>query len=266
MLAHLRYLHTHWPWHGLGCCCLCCPKCLLASGQHESRPAAGCTRSSVELQGDPAGVPAQVHAGPLVGGTRAAVLFNRHTPFPVTSNITVQFSSLGYHADAKVLPTCGVWGQWHCLSRGTFPGLKCASASRAVWCSCRLAAAWQCTCVLALVSLPASADLRGCQRLQQAVSPECRQHTHTSCGWQATVRDLYARKDLGVFQGEFTATLPWHEVVAVKVTPQFVRPEYDHWRPWHQVGRSLRQVGVSKPNQSCALQYWPAPEPHAAPL
>ena len=47
----------------------------------------------------------QVYAAPLVQGTRAVVLFNRHTPFPYSTNITVQFSWLGYHADSKVGPT-----------------------------------------------------------------------------------------------------------------------------------------------------------------
>ena len=44
----------------------------------------------------------QVYAAPLVDGTRAVVLLNRHTPFPYSTNMTVQFSWLGYHADSKV--------------------------------------------------------------------------------------------------------------------------------------------------------------------
>ena len=34
-----------------------------------------------------------------------------------------------------------------------------------------------------------------------------------------TVRDLWRQKDLGAFDAEFTATVPSHGVVLVKVTP-----------------------------------------------
>ena len=36
---------------------------------------------------------------------------------------------------------------------------------------------------------------------------------------QATVRDLYRRKELGVFQGSFTGAVLLHGVLALKVTP-----------------------------------------------
>ena len=36
---------------------------------------------------------------------------------------------------------------------------------------------------------------------------------------QATVRDMYAKKDLGLFTGNFTAVVPDHGVVALKLTP-----------------------------------------------
>ena len=36
---------------------------------------------------------------------------------------------------------------------------------------------------------------------------------------QATVRDMYRRKDLGVFQGLFTGAVLVHGVLALKITP-----------------------------------------------
>ena len=36
---------------------------------------------------------------------------------------------------------------------------------------------------------------------------------------QATVRDMYRRKDLGVFQGSFTGAVLVHGVLALKITP-----------------------------------------------
>ena len=45
----------------------------------------------------------QVYAGPLMGGSRAVVLFNRHsitTQYPI-SNVTVTWEQLGYPADMK---------------------------------------------------------------------------------------------------------------------------------------------------------------------
>ena len=45
----------------------------------------------------------QVYAGPLMGGSRAIVLFNRHsitTQYPI-SNVTVTWEQLGYPTDIK---------------------------------------------------------------------------------------------------------------------------------------------------------------------
>lgn len=45
----------------------------------------------------------QVYAGPLKGGSRAVVLFNRHsitTQYPI-SNVTVTWEQLGYPSDVK---------------------------------------------------------------------------------------------------------------------------------------------------------------------
>ena len=36
---------------------------------------------------------------------------------------------------------------------------------------------------------------------------------------QATVRDLYQKKDLGLFTGNFTVVIPDHGVMAIKLTP-----------------------------------------------
>jgi len=80
----------------------------------------------------------QVYAGPLKGGSRAVVFFNRHsitTQYPI-SNVTVTWEQLGYPSDA-----------------------------------------------------------------------------------QATVRDLHAEKDVGVFAEAFTAGVDIHDAVMVKITP-----------------------------------------------
>ena len=52
------------------------------------------------------------------------------------------------------------------------------------------------------------------------------------------VRDLYAEKDMGEVRGQFTALVPPHDVCVVKITPKFVRPEYNAWRPWHKAVKS----------------------------
>ena len=36
----------------------------------------------------------------------------------------------------------------------------------------------------------------------------------------ATVRDIWERRDLGVFAGDFTATVPGHGVAIIKATPK----------------------------------------------
>ena len=36
---------------------------------------------------------------------------------------------------------------------------------------------------------------------------------------QVTVRDLYNKKDLGLFTHNFTAVIPYHGVLALKLTP-----------------------------------------------
>ena len=41
----------------------------------------------------------QVYAGPLEGGARAVVLFNRHSPDYRYNNMTVTWKQLGYDAD-----------------------------------------------------------------------------------------------------------------------------------------------------------------------
>lgn len=49
---------------------------------------------------------------------------------------------------------------------------------------------------------------------------------------QATVRDLYAEKDIGRYAEHFTALVEPHGVVAVTITPANVLPYFDQWRPW----------------------------------
>lgn len=93
----------------------------------------------------------QVYAGPLGGGSRAVVFFNRHsitTQYPI-SNVTVTWEQLGYPSDA-----------------------------------------------------------------------------------QATVRDLHAGKDVGVFAEAFTAGVDIHDAVMVKITPLKGQQKYEEWRPW----------------------------------
>lgn len=51
-------------------------------------------------------------------------------------------------------------------------------------------------------------------------------------GARATVRDLYARLDLGVFSGVFTAEVGVHDVAALRITPLEAVLGADEWRPW----------------------------------
>lgn len=94
----------------------------------------------------------QVYAGPLKGGSRAVVLFNRHvigTQYPF-SNITVSWKTLGYDSDAE-----------------------------------------------------------------------------------ATVRDLFAEKDLGTFRGSLTLQVDIHDARMVKIEPLHKADADEDWRPWH---------------------------------
>ena len=59
---------------------------------------------------------------------------------------------------------------------------------------------------------------------------------------QAAVRELFTGRDLGTFQGEFTALVDPHDVCAIKLTPDVVLPGYSHWRPWHQAGQTIAQA------------------------
>ena len=53
-------------------------------------------------------------------------------------------------------------------------------------------------------------------------------------GAAATVRDLFARRDLGRHSGEFTAEVKPLDVVALRITPVDAAAEgADDWRPWH---------------------------------
>ena len=58
---------------------------------------------------------------------------------------------------------------------------------------------------------------------------------------RATVRDLYARADIGVFTGAFPAAVPLHGVLALRVTPVEPEERDTTWRPWHA---QVRRGGV----------------------
>ena len=49
---------------------------------------------------------------------------------------------------------------------------------------------------------------------------------------RAAVRDLYGGRDLGVFEGSFSAAVPVHDVAVLRITP-VEGPRDDAWRPWH---------------------------------
>ena len=46
------------------------------------------------------------------------------------------------------------------------------------------------------------------------------------------MRDLYAKKDLGLFSSNFSAVVPFHGVLALKLTPSKYVQSFDQWRPW----------------------------------
>lgn len=49
---------------------------------------------------------------------------------------------------------------------------------------------------------------------------------------RCAVRDLYGERDLGVWQGSFSAAVPVHDVAVLRVGP-VDGPRDDAWRPWH---------------------------------
>jgi len=116
-------------------------------------------REVIAVNQDPLGVqgdlvyqlgPIQIWAGPLADGSRAVVIFNRHTPTQYSSNVIVYFNTIG------LLPTT-----------------------------------------------------------------------------TAVVRDLYARQDIGMYQGSISVTIAPHTALIYKITPTDPRPEFLNWRPWH---------------------------------
>lgn len=46
------------------------------------------------------------------------------------------------------------------------------------------------------------------------------------------MRDLYAKKDLGLFSSNYTAIVPYHGVLALKLTPSKYVDSFDQWKPW----------------------------------
>jgi len=104
--------------------------------------------------------PMQVWAGPLADGSRAVVVFNRHTPYTdYNDSVVVQFSSIGYDLFTT-----------------------------------------------------------------------------------ATVRDLYARKNLGSFQGSITVSIPTHTCVMYKITATSIQPHHLTWRPFLQQENSYNEL------------------------
>jgi alpha-galactosidase len=55
-----------------------------------------------------------------------------------------------------------------------------------------------------------------------------------SKGTKAIVRDLYLQKDVGTFTDSYTASVLWHDVAALKITPINSKHLDTNWRPWNQ--------------------------------
>lgn len=49
---------------------------------------------------------------------------------------------------------------------------------------------------------------------------------------EATVRDLFARKDMGIFRGSYTAQVNIHDVIMLRVILKGDASPYKAWRPW----------------------------------
>ena len=59
---------------------------------------------------------------------------------------------------------------------------------------------------------------------------------------KASVRDLFAAKDLGIFEGSLTLAVDLHDARMVKVTPEQHRSHYEDWRPWKSTATQGLQV------------------------
>lgn len=71
----------------------------------------------------------------------------------------------------------------------------------------------------------------------------------TGPGFKAVVRDLYAERDLGVFENGFEARVPSYAVMAVKIAPVGQVPEStpgqvpeSEWRPWSDAPAATLQA------------------------
>jgi hypothetical protein len=51
---------------------------------------------------------------------------------------------------------------------------------------------------------------------------------------KATVRDLFAEQNLGVYSGHWTGVVGLHDVRMVKISPVESLSKYKEWRPWLQ--------------------------------
>lgn len=80
-------------------------------------------------------------------------------------------------------------------------------------------------------------------------------------GTQAVVRDLFVETDCGTFQTSFTAPVPTHGVVMLRITreqPANREPQWDDgWRPWHAgvvtMGRLTSTLGAGPGGQGMKL-------------
>lgn len=72
------------------------------------------------------------------------------------------------------------------------------------------------------------------------VTVDFHKHLGFPTGTKATVRDLYARKDLGSATDSLTATVAPEDCAALRITPvsREVRRLALGWRPWHWRGES----------------------------
>ncbi len=71
----------------------------------------------------------------------------------------------------------------------------------------------------------------------------------------ATVRDLFAKKDLGTFRESWTGVVGLHDVRMVQISPVKSSSEHKEWRPWLQ--HSALHALVRTGDQSSGLQAVP---------
>jgi hypothetical protein len=188
---------------------------------------------------------AQIWGTGLQGGARAAVLLNRHFDEALgydNSTITLHWHHLGWEVDMPVRRGCRSPLRWKSVR---FRHQPCNQ----MHCLCQVSASTLLASGLLLVSAPAIERRVSAGRHSMKVDAQwhallynaCTEHQRSAASelWymhapvqQATVRDLYAKKDLGLFTHNFTAVIPYHGVLALKLTPSKYVSNFDDWRPW----------------------------------